>query len=150
MKNNLKIIIVSVGILTFTNVSANQPLVLEGGLTEFSTPLSTTKQMKLEAMLTSKKWVCLDVSKRRLTKKLAFDVGNEFSFSIDKKYNFKNNNYDYSSGKWKLDGKYVYLFYNVKGTENRIETAKYKIIKLNETTLILKRMDKPRGKITFK
>ncbi len=92
----------------------------------------------------------MDVSKKRLTKKLDFDVGNEFGLSIDKKYNFKNNNYDYSNGTWKVDGKFLYFFYNAPGTENKTETTKYKIIKLNETTLVLKRLDRPKGKITFK
>ena len=101
-------------------------------------------------ILTSKKWICLDVSKKRLTKKLDFDIGNEITFSIDKKYNFKNNKYDYSNGTWKLDGKYIYLFYNAKGTENKVETAKYKITKLTDTTLTLKRLERPKGNITFK
>ncbi len=108
------------------------------------------KQQKMEAMLTSKKWICLDVSKKRLTKKLDFDIGNEFGLSIDKKYNFKNNNYDYSNGTWKLDGKFLYFFYNAPGTENRTETSKFKIIKLTETSMVLKRLEKPKGKITFK
>lgn len=119
-------------------------------ITEFAAPVNNTKQLKLESLLTSKKWVCLEVSKKRLTKKLDFDIGNEFNLGIDKKYNFKNNNYDYSNGKWKLDGKYLYFFYNAPGTENKVETAKYKIIKLTETTLILKRTHRPKGKITFK
>ena len=111
---------------------------------------ANSKQMKKEAMLTAKKWTCLDVSKKKLTKKLHFDIGNEMSLSIDKKYAFKNNDYDYSNGKWKLDGKYLYFFYNAGDGTNKVLTAKYKIIKLNETTLVLKRTEKPRGKITFK
>jgi hypothetical protein len=116
----------------------------------FSAPSSISKTQKMEALLTSKKWICLEVSKKRMTKKLGFDVGNEFGLSIDKKYNFKNNNYDYSNGTWKIDGKYLYFFYNAPGTENKTETIKYKILKLNETTLILKRDERPKGKITFK
>lgn len=118
---------------------------------EFSPEVAESdKQMKLEALLTSKKWICLEVSKKKMTKKLSFDIGNEINFSIDKKYSFKNNNYDYSNGTWKIDGKYLYFFYNAKGTENKIETITYKVLKLTENELTLKRMDKPRGKLTFK
>jgi hypothetical protein len=110
----------------------------------------TDKQMKMESILTSKKWICLEVSKKKITKKLSFDIGNEVNFSIDKKYSFKNNNYDYSNGTWKMDGKFIYFFYNAKGTESKVETMKYKILKLTTTELYLKRMSKPKGKLTFK
>lgn len=116
----------------------------------FTAPSSISKTQKIEALLTSKKWICMDISKKRMTKKLGFDVGNEFGLSIDKKYNFKNNNYDYSNGTWKVDGKFLYFFYNAPGTENKTETIKYKILKLNETTLMLKRLERPKGKVTFK
>lgn len=128
---------------------ANQPT-QDLEILEIMAPSMSDKQMKQEALLTSKKWVCLDVSKKRLTKKLDFDIGNECSFSIDKKYSFKNNKYDYSNGTWKLDGKYLYLFYNAKGTDNKVETTKFQIKKLTETTLVLKRTEKPKGNITFK
>ena len=139
----------SIGFVTPTLVNGNLP---GTPITEISapSPSGVSKLQKMEALLTSKKWICMDVSKKRLTKKLDFDVGNEFGLSIDKKYNFKNNNYDYSNGTWKVDGKFLYFFYNAPGTENKTETTKYKIIKLNETTLVLKRLDRPKGKITFK
>lgn len=129
--------------------NANQPTE-ELALLETLAPAPSDKQMKQEALITSKKWICMEVSKKRLTKKLDFEMGNEFNLSIDKKYSFKNNNYDYSNGTWKLDGKYLYFFYNAKGTENKVETMKYKILKLTETTLILKRTERPNGKIIFK
>lgn len=150
MKKPIIIITLSLGMLAFTPAMANQPLVSNIDITALSVPSGTSKQLKMEALLTAKKWICLEVSKKRLTKKMDFDIGNEFSFSIDKKYSFKNNKYDYSNGTWKLDGKYVYFFYNAPGTENKVETAKYKIIKLDENTLILKRTESPKGKITFK
>mgnify|MGYP000365571808 CR=1 FL=1 len=128
-------------------VKAHTPLFNEA----IKPPIANTdKQLKMEGILTSKKWICLEVSKKKMTKKLSFDVGNEINFTIDKKYNFKNNNYDYGSGTWKMDGKYLYFFYNAPGTENKVETMKYKILKLSENELYLKRMDKPRGKLTFK
>ncbi|MGB0390882.1 MAG: hypothetical protein ACPGRC_00890 [Salibacteraceae bacterium] len=139
----------SIGIFTLGQATANQPLKPE--INNFSpAPSGVSKIQKQEALLTSKKWICMEVSKKRLTKKLDFDIGNEFGLSIDKKYNFKNNNYDYSNGTWKIDGKFLYFFYNAPGTENKTETSKYKILKLNETTLVLKRLDRPKGKITFK
>ncbi|MCT4625250.1 MAG: hypothetical protein N4A46_16625 [Schleiferiaceae bacterium] len=118
--------------------------------TEVQSSLPSDKQMKREALLTAKKWVCLDVSKKRLTKKLDFEVGNECNFSIDKKYSFKNNNYDYANGNWKLDGKLLYFFYSPNTGENRVETAKFKVIKLTENEMVLKRLEKPKGKLTFK
>ena len=130
-------------------ISANANTPVEQG--EIVTSIaSTDKQMKKEALLTSKKWICLEVSKKKITKKLSFDVGNEINFSIDKKYSFKNNNYDYSNGTWKMDGKFLYFFYNAKGTESKVETMKYKVLKLSENELYLKRMSKPNGKLTFK
>lgn len=79
-----------------------------------------------------------------------FEVGNELSFSIDKKYAFKNNDYNYQSGTWKLDSKYLYFFYNASDGSNRILTSKYKLNKINESSLILKRTEKPKGKLVFK
>ncbi len=137
------------GIFSPGLTSANQPFQVDIDIPS-PVPSGLSKIQKQEALLTSKKWICMDVSKKRLTKKLDFDIGNEFGLSIDKKYTFKNNNYDYSNGTWKVDGKFLYFFYNAPGTENKTETSKYKIIKLNQTTLILKRLDRPKGKITFK
>jgi len=149
MKNKSLLLALIIGLTISTVGFANQPTE-ELELLEVNAPSPSNKQMKQEALLTSKKWICMEVSKKRLTKKLDFDIGNEFNLSIDKKYSFKNNKYDYSNGTWKLDGKYLYFFYNAKGTENKVETMKYQIIKLTETTLILKRTEKPKGKITFK
>ena len=136
-------------IFVFTSIvaSANTPIHLKEALALES---GTDKQMKREALLTSKKWTCLEVSKKRITKKLSFDIGNEINFGIDKKYSFKNNKFDYSNGKWKMDGKFIYFFYNAPGTENLVQTIKYKVLKLSETELVLKRLDKPKGKLTFK
>ena len=123
-------------------------LFLTGNILSGST-LSPKKILKIESLLASKKWLCSDVSKKRLTKRLGFEPGNELNVSIDKKYNFKSNEYDYSKGTWRFDGRYLYLFYQEKKTGNKIVT-KYKIVKLDEKTLVLKRTNKPRGKITFK
>jgi len=148
MKKKIELAVLFIGIMISTIAVANQPYENSDLIEEYI--IVSNSQMKKEALLTSKKWICLDVSKKRITKKLDFDIGNEFNLSIDKKYSFKNNKFDYSNGTWKLDGKFLYFFYNAKGTENKTETIKYKIIKLNETTLILKRLERPKGKITFK
>lgn len=132
-------------LLMSANIQAHTIMLIEEELVV----ANLSKQQKMEALLTSKKWVCMEVSKKRLTKKLDFDIGNEFNLGIDKKYNFKNNNYDYSNGKWKLDGKMLYFFYDSK-TDNKTETTIYQVKKLDETTLILKRTESPKGKITFK
>ena len=148
MKRNLSILLVAFGMFFQNAVFANQPVKDFKALVLKSE--QNNKQMKNEALLTSRKWICMEVSKKKLTKKLDFEVGNICNLSIDKKYAFKNNNYDYSNGTWKLDGKILYFFYNAKDGSNRIETAKFKILTLNSTTLILKRLEKPKGKLTFK
>ena len=76
-----------------------------------ATPPQSSKQMKMEALLTSKKWICMEVSRKKLGKMdFSFEMGNEFRMTIDKKYNFMNNNFDFGSGTWKLDGKVLYFF----------------------------------------
>lgn len=110
-----------------------------------------TKAQKMEATLTSKKWVCLEVKRKKLTKlDFRFEVGNELSFSIDKKFSFKNNDYNYQSGTWKLDGKYLYLFFNAMDGTNRTESAKYQIKRLKPTNLYMKKLERPKGKLVFK
>lgn len=110
-----------------------------------------SKSQKLESTLTSRKWVCLDVKRKKLTKMdFRFEVGNELSFSIDKKFSFKNNDYNYQSGTWKMDRKYLYFFYNAMDGSNRTESMKYQIKKLNSSELRLKRLSSPKGKLVFK
>jgi len=109
------------------------------------------KELQTESQLTSKKWVCLDVKRKKLTKiDFRFEVGNELSLSIDKKYAFKNNDYNYSSGTWKLDKKFLYFFYNSRDGDNRVLSSKYKIQKLNQGRLMLKRTEAPKGRLEFK
>lgn len=109
------------------------------------------KDLQNEALLTSKKWICLDVKRKKLEKmEFRFEVGNELSLSIDKKYSFKNNDYNYSSGTWKLDRKFLYFFYNASDGTNRTLSGKYKINKLSKSRLLLKRLDNPKGKLEFK
>ena len=109
------------------------------------------KDLETESLLTSKKWVCLDVKRKKLEKmEFRFEVGNELSLSIDKKYSFKNNDYNYSSGTWKLDRKTLYFFYNASDGSNRTLSGKYKINKLSKTRLLMKRLDNPKGKLEFR
>lgn len=104
-----------------------------------------------DALITAKKWICVDVTRKKMTKMdFKFEMGNELSLSIDKKYSFKNNDYNYQSGNWRSDGKYLYFFYNALDGTHRTNSIKYKIITLDASTLVLKRTEKPRGKMTFK
>ena len=105
---------------------------------------------KREKLLTSKKWTCLEVSRKKLEKMdFKMEIGNILSFRIDKKYSFQNNDYNYQAGKWKVDGTMLYFFYNAPD-DNRILTARYKIQRLNEREMRLKRLDRPKGKLVFK
>ena len=129
-------------------------IILSLVIVSFSTSVSSAQSksdMKKEAILTSKKWVCLNVSRKKLEKQdFRFEVGNELSLSIDKKYSFKNNDYNYASGTWKLDKKFMYFFYDASDGSNRILSSKYKIQKLSPSTMKLKRLENPRGKLEFK
>ena len=119
--------------------------------TAISNAQNMNSQLKTEALLTSKKWTCLDVKRGKLERiDFRFEIGNELSLRIDKKYSFKNNDYNFKAGNWKLDGKTLYFFFNAPGEEGRIETARYKIQKINAAELRLKKLDKPTGKLVFK
>jgi len=108
-----------------------------------------------ESLLTARKWMIVEVKKNKLTKLKKMDgfrmeVGNELSLSIDHKFGYKNNDNEYMSGKWKLDGKKLLLIHDARDATNRLENSHFKIIKLSKTELFLKRLDKPKGKIVFK
>lgn len=140
MKNRL--------ILTLTTLILSFPLSMFGQAVPKGVDKTTIQR---DAVITSKKWVCLEVKRKKLTKMdFKFEVGNELSLSIDKKYSFKNNDYNYQSGTWREDGKYLYFFYNALDGTNRTNSTRYKIIKLNPSILVLKRTEKPRGKLIFK
>jgi hypothetical protein len=109
------------------------------------------KDIQAESILTSKKWVCLNVKRKKLEKMdFRIEVGNELSMSIDKKYAFKNNDYNFSSGTWKLDKKMLYFFFNASDGSNRVLSSRYKIKKLTKTQLVLKRLDNPKGVLELK
>lgn len=108
-----------------------------------------------ESMLTAKKWTIVDVKRKKLGKLKKMDgfrleVGNEFSLGIDHKFGYKNNDYEYMSGKWVLDGKILMLIHDARDATNRLENTRYKIKKLGKGELYLKRITKPKGKIRFK
>lgn len=108
-------------------------------------------QIKQEAVLTAKKWTCMVVKRKKLEKAdFKFEMGNKLKFEIDKKYQYENNDYNYSSGEWKLDKKMLYLFYVDPNGSNRKISATYKILKLSDSQLMLKRLDRPKGKLIFK
>lgn len=109
-----------------------------------------------ESLLSARKWTIVDVKRKKLGKLKKMDgfrleVGNEFSLGIDHKFGYKNNDYEYMSGKWVLDGTQLLLIHDARDATNRLENTVYKIKRLSKTELYLKRMSpKPKGKIVFK
>ena len=109
-----------------------------------------------ETLLSSRKWTIVDVKRKKLGKLKKMDgfrleVGNEFSLGIDHKFGYKNNDYEYMSGKWVLNGKELLLIHDARDATNRLENTIYKIKKLSKSELYLKRISpKPKGKIVFK
>ena len=85
MKKNITLTLLTLLLLTTGNLFAQ------------AVPKGVDKQsVKQDALLTSKQWMCIDVKRKKLTKMdFKFEVGNEMSLSIDKKYSFKNNRSEY-------------------------------------------------------
>lgn len=109
-----------------------------------------------ESLLTARKWTIVNVKRKKLGKLKKMDgfrleVGNEFSLGIDHKFGYKNNDYEYMSGKWVLNGKELLLIHDARDATNRLENTVYKIKKLSQSELFLKRISpNPKGKIVFK
>lgn len=109
-----------------------------------------------ESLLTSRKWTIVTVKRKKLGKLKKMDgfrleVGNEFSLAIDHKFGYKNNDYEYMSGKWVLDGNELLLIHDARDATNRLENTVYRIKRLSKTELYLKRLSpSPKGKIVFK
>jgi hypothetical protein len=109
-----------------------------------------------ESLLTSRKWTIVNVKRKKLGKLKKMDgfrleVGNEFSLAIDHKFGYKNNDYEYMSGKWVLNGKELLLIHDARDATNRLENTVYKIKRSSQTELFLKRISPhPKGKIVFK
>lgn len=93
-------------------------------------------QMKEEAILCKKKWTIVNTKKR----KHDFEIGEQFSFTIDKKFILTRNDYTSIGGTWKIVGgdELILLFNTNKEGENRKIPSIHKIVKLNEEQLILK------------
>lgn len=116
---------------------------------------SARNKRQQESLLSAKKWTIVEVKKKKLGKLKKMDgfrleVGNEFSLGIDHKFGYKNNDYEYMSGKWVLDGNVLMLIHDARDATNRLENTSYKIKKLSKDELYLKRITKPKGKIRFK
>ncbi len=109
-----------------------------------------------ESILTSKKWTIVTVKRKKLGKLKKMDgfrleVGNEFSLGIDHKFGYKNNDYEYMSGKWVLNGNKLLLIHDARDATNRLENTVYKIKRLSKEELYLKRISPtPKGKIIFR
>ena len=76
-----------------------------------------------ESLLSAKKWTIVEVKRKKLGKLKKMDgfrleVGNEFSMGIDHKFGYKNNDYEYMSGKWVLNGKELLLIH--RSEERRV------------------------------
>ncbi len=123
--------------------------------TSFSQAQARNKRQQ-ESLLTARKWTIVEVKRKKLGKLKKMDgfrleVGNEFSMSIDHKFGYKNNDYEYMSGKWVLNGKELLLIHDARDATNRLENTIYRIRRLSKTELYLKRISpKPRGKIAFR
>lgn len=109
-----------------------------------------------ESLLSAKKWTIVEVKRKKLGKLKKMDgfrleVGNEFSLGIDHKFGYKNNDYEYMSGKWVLNGKELLLIHDARDATNRLENTVYKIKRLSKSELYLKRIPpNPKGKIVFR
>jgi len=109
-----------------------------------------------ESLLSAKKWTIVEVKRKKLGKLKKMDgfrleVGNEFSLGIDHKFGYKNNDYEYMSGKWVLNGKELLLIHDARDATNRLENTVYKIKRLSKSELYLKRISpNPKGKIVFR
>jgi hypothetical protein len=131
-------------------------LVLGMTLTIFqSADAQDRNKRQKESLLTGQKWNLVNVKRKKLTKLKKMDgfrmeEGNELSFAIDHKFGYKNNDYEYMSGKWVLDGKKILLVHDARDATNRLENTHFKIIRLSKNELYMKRLDKPRGKLVFK
>ena len=124
-------------------------------LNSMSAQAQDRNKRQKESLLINRKWTIVDVKRNKLTKLKKMDgfrmeEGNELSFGIDHKFGYKNNDYEYRSGKWVLDGKRILLVYDARDATNRLENMHFKVIKLSKTELYVKRMDKPKGKLVFK
>lgn len=125
-----------------------------GGLSTEALAQDRNKRQQ-ESLLTARKWVVVNVSRKKLTKLKKMDgfrmeEGNEMSFSIDHKFGYKNNDYEWMAGKWVLDKKEILLVHDARDMTNRLENSRYKIKKMTSTELVLKRLDNPKGVLRFK
>ncbi|ANQ50050.1 hypothetical protein KMW28_02750 [Flammeovirga yaeyamensis] len=107
---------------------------------------------KRKQYLISKDWTITEVKREKLTKQevYALDEGNTLHFSIDKKFGFKNNKNEYLAGKWVMAGKKSLLLTHGKGDgSSDTASSRFKIVKISETRIILKKLDKPKGKFVL-
>jgi hypothetical protein len=124
-------------------------------LTSVASQAQERNKRQKESLLTGQKWNLVNVKRKKLTKLKKMDgfrmeEGNELSFAIDHKFGYKNNDYEYMSGKWILDGKKILLVHDARDATNRLENTHFRIIRLSKNELYMKRLDKPKGKLVFK
>ena len=131
-------------------------LVLMALVLPTNTQAQDRNKRQQESLLSARKWTIVTVKRKKLGKLKKMDgfrleVGNEFSLGIDHKFGYKNNDYEYMSGKWILNGKELLLVHDARDATNRLENTVYKIKRLSKSELYLKRISpSPKGKIVFK
>ena len=138
-----------------TGIAAGLVFLMAISLLSIDTHAQQRNKRQQESLLTARKWVVIDVSRKKLTKLKKMDgfrmeEGNEMSFSIDHKFGYKNNDYEWMAGKWILDRKELLLVHDARDMTNRLENTRYKVKRLTPTELVLKRLDRPKGVLRFK
>lgn len=91
---------------------------------------------KIEQLLCSKKWTIVDVDRT----KNDFEIGEVFSFTVDKKFIIWRNNNTSIGGTWKVSGRneLILVFNTDSEGNNRKMPSLHKILKITRDELQLK------------
>ena len=92
--------------------------------------------IKIEELLCSKKWTVVDVDRT----KNDFEIGEVFSFTVDKKFIIWRNNNTSIGGTWKIGSRneLIMLFNTDTEGNNRKMPSQHKILKITRDDLVLK------------
>jgi len=91
---------------------------------------------KIEQILCSKKWTIVDVDRT----KNDFEIGEVFSFTVDKKFIIWRNNNTSIGGTWKVSGRneLIMVFNTDSEGNNRKMPSLHKILKITRDDLVLR------------
>ena len=91
---------------------------------------------KIEELLCSKKWTIVDVDRT----KNDFEIGEVFSFTVDKKFIIWRNNNTSIGGRWKISvrNEVIMVFNTDSEGNNRKMPSLHKILKITRDDLVLK------------